>query len=114
MAKVDDNSILFQAQVLNVQDPMMLGRIRAIRLIDNLDDILRSVTDPPWNAEKDIWTARDPLVFTPLLPYFIYQVPKKDELIQVMYLNKDFRFQNQFYIQAAAFSSPTSTNKESY
>jgi hypothetical protein len=112
MAKADDNSILFQAQVLNSDDPMMLGRVRAIRLIDNLDDILRSVTDPPWNEEKDIWTSRDPLIFTPLLPYFIYQVPKKDELIQIMYLNKDYRFQNQFYIQASAFSSPTTTLKE--
>ena len=111
MGKVDDNSILFQAQVLNSDDPMMLGRVRAIRLIDNLDDILRSVTDPPWNEEKDIWTSRDPLIFTPLLPYFIYQVPKKDELIQIMYLNKDYRFQNQFYIQASAFSSPTTTLK---
>ena len=112
MAKADDNSILFQAQVLNSDDPMMLGRVRAIRLIDNLDDILRSVTDPPWNEEKDIWTSRDPLIFTPLLPYFIYQVPKKDELIQIMYLNKDYRFQNQFYIQSSAFSSPTTTLKE--
>ena len=113
MAK-DDNSILFQAKVLNTEDPMMLGRIRAVRLIDNVDDILRSVTDPPWNEEKDIWTARDPLVFGSLLPYFVYSTPKVDELIQVLYLNKDFRYQNQFYIQAAAFSSPTATFKEFY
>ena len=104
--------IIYQGFVINNQDPLMLGRIRAIRLIDNLDDILRSVTDPPWNEEKDIWTNRDPLIFTPLLPYFIYQVPKTNELIQVMYLNKDYRLQNQFYIQASAFSSPTTTLKE--
>ena len=113
MAK-DDNSILFQAKVINTQDPMMLGRVRAVRLIDNVDDILRGVTDPPWNEEKDIWTSRDPLVFTSLLPYFVYSTPKPDELIQVIYLNKDFRYQNQFYIQASAFSSPTATLKEYY
>ena len=31
-----DNSIFFQCKVLNTEDPMMLGRIRGIRLIDNI------------------------------------------------------------------------------
>lgn len=114
MGRNDDNSILFQAKVINTDDPMMLGRIRAVRLIDNVDDILRAVTDPPWNEKTDIWTSRDPLVFNSLLPYFVYSTPKTDELIQVIYLNKDYRQQNQFYIQAAAFSSPTTTFKEFY
>ena len=61
--KQDDNSIIFAAKVLQTDDPMMLGRIRAVRLIDNYDDILRNVTDPPWNQEKDPWTERDPLIF---------------------------------------------------
>jgi hypothetical protein len=108
----EDNSIFFQCKVLDTEDPMMLGRIRAIRLIDNLDDVLRSVSDPPWNEEKDIWTARDPLVFNSLLPYFVYSTPKKDELAQVIYLNKDFRYQNQYYVQNGTFSSPTSTYQE--
>jgi hypothetical protein len=109
---MEDNSIFFQCKVLDNQDPMMLGRIRAVRLIDNVDDILKSVSDPPWNQEKDIWTSRDPLVFNPLLPYFVYSTPKDDELVQAMYLNKDFRYQNQYYIQNSTFSSPTSTYQE--
>ena len=48
----------------------MLGRIRAKLLIDNYDDIVKSITDPPWNEEKDAWTTRDPFVFSPLMPYF--------------------------------------------
>ena len=108
---LDDNSIFFQCKVLDIQDPMMLGRIRGVRTIDNLDDILKAVTDPPWNPEKDPWTSRDPLIFNPLLPYFLYQVPKVDELVQVMYLNKDFKYQNQYYVQNT-FSSPTTTFKE--
>lgn len=107
----DDKSIFFQCKVLDNQDPMMLGRIRGVRVIDNLDDILKAVTDPPWNPEKDPWTSRDPLIFNPLLPYFLYQVPKNDELVQVIYLNKDFQYQNQYYVQNT-FSSPTTTFKE--
>ena len=110
---MENNSIFFQCKVLNTDDPMMLGRIRGVRLIDNYDDILKSISDPPWNQEKDIWTSRDPFVFNPLLPYFVYSIPKVDELIQVMFTNKDFQYQNQYYIQNT-FSSPTATFKEFY
>lgn len=108
---MDDNSIFFQCKVLNVDDPMMLGRIRGVRLIDNYDDILKAISDPPWNPEKDPWTSRDPFVFNSLLPYYLYATPKIDELVQVLYLNKDFKYQNQYYVQNT-FSSPTSTFKE--
>lgn len=108
---MEDNSIFFQCKVLDNQDPMMLGRIRGVRLIDNPDDILQGVKDPPWNPEKDLWTERDPLVFNPLLPFFLYQTPKVEELVQVVYVNKDFKYQNQYFIQNT-FSSPTSTFKE--
>lgn len=110
---MEDNTIFFQCKVLSTEDPMMLGRIRGVRLIDNYDDIIKSVTDPPWNEEKDIWTSRDPFVFNPLLPYFVYSTPKVDELVQVMYMNKDFVYQNQYYVQNT-FSSPTATYMEYY
>lgn len=110
---MENNSIFFQCRVLNVEDPMMLGRIRGVRLIDNYDDILKSISDPPWNEEKDIWTSRDPFVFNALLPYFVYSIPKVDELVQVIYVNKDFQYQNQYYVQNT-FSSPTATFKEYY
>jgi hypothetical protein len=110
---MENKSIFFQCRVLNAEDPMMLGRIRGVRLIDNYDDILKSISDPPWNEEKDIWTSRDPFVFNALLPYFVYSVPKVDELVQVIYVNKDFQYQNQYYVQNT-FSSPTATFKEYY
>jgi hypothetical protein len=110
---MENNSIFFQCRVLNTEDPMMLGRIRGVRLIDNYDDILKSITSPPWNEEKDIWTSRDPFIFNALLPYFVYSVPKVDELVQVIYVNKDFQYQNQYYVQNT-FSSPTATFKEFY
>jgi hypothetical protein len=110
---MSNNSIFFQVQVISNDDPMMLGRIRATLLTDNYQDIVKSITDPPWNEEKDVWTARDPFVFNPLMPYFMYQVPKVGELAQIMYLNKDFKYQNQYYVQNT-FSSPTATNFEFY
>ena len=110
---MNDNTMFFQVTVMDNQDPMMLGRIRAKLLIDNYDDIVRSITDPPWNEEKDAWTTRDPFVFSPLMPYFMYQVPKPTEMAQVLYVNKDFKYQNQYYIQNT-FSSPTTTGYEFY
>jgi hypothetical protein len=108
-----DNTIFFQVTVIDNQDPMMLGRIRAKLLIDNYDDIVKSITDPPWNEEKDAWTTRDPFIFSPLMPYFMYQVPKVSEMAQILYVNKDFKYQNQYYVQNT-FSSPTTTNYEYY
>lgn len=108
---MSDTSIFFQLKVLDIDDPLMLGRIRGVRLIDNYNDIINSITDPIWNNEKDKWTDRDPFVFNPLLPYFLYQVPKVDELVQCIYVNKDFKYENQYYIQNT-FSSPTTTNFE--
>ena len=111
-----NNTIFFQAVVIDNQDPLMLGRVRA-RLLNppsemgNYEDVIKSINNPVWNEEKDKWTARDPFIFTPLMPYFMYQVPKVDEYIQLIYLNKDYKFQNQFYIQSN-FSTPTATKFE--
>jgi hypothetical protein len=110
---MDDNTIFFQITVLDNQDPMMLGRIRARLLTDDYNAIINSITDPPWNEKVDIWTQRDPFVFNPLMPYFMYQVPKVSEMAQVLYTNKEFKYQNQYYIQNT-FSSPTTTGYEFY
>lgn len=107
------DQLFYQCQVLNVDDPLMLGRIRGRRLIDNYDDILKSISDPPWNEQTDIWTERDPFIFQPLLPYYVYQTPKVDEMVLVMYLTSDVMFLNQYYVQST-FYSPTSTNFQFY
>jgi hypothetical protein len=100
--------LFYQCLVLDVNDPLMLGRIRGTLITDNYADIIRSFDDPPWNEAKDAWTERDPFIFNPLLPYFIYQVPKVNELVQIMYLNNNFKYQNQYYVQNT-FYSPTSS-----
>lgn len=106
-------SLFYQCEVLDNQDPTMLGRIRARRLTEDYNAVINSITDPPWNPEKDPWTNRDPFVFTPLLPYYIYQTPKVEEMVLVMYSNPDFKFVNQYYIQST-FYSPTSSGFQYY
>ena len=101
--------IFYQVKILDNQDPMMLGRVRATLLIDNYEDIVKGIEN--WNEEKDKWSSRDPFIFNPLMPYFIYQVPKVGEFAQIMYVNRDFKYENQYYIQNA-FSTPNATNFE--
>lgn len=101
-----DSTILYQCIVLDNNDPLLLGRVRAKFVsVYNLEQVLGPNYDP-----KNNWTEKDPLVFLPLLPYYVYQVPEVDELIQVMFVNKDNPFQNQYYIQSNFYSPFSSYN----
>ena len=115
--------IIFPGYVMDTSDPMMLGRVRAYPETLRVQDMIKGqgfepITndlgkyDIPDNAK---WSEKDPFIYLPLLPYFIYQVPKVGEYIHVIYYNKEYEYQsqNQFYIQGP-FSTPTAINKESY
>ena len=93
---MNEDKLIFQGYVLNNQAPLMLGRIRALPI----DEIESDVLPSDWNEEKDIWTERDPLIYLPLLPYYISQVPKEDEYVHIFYYNKRQVVDNtKFYIQ---------------
>lgn len=98
------SQLFYQCDVIDNQDPLMLGRVRAKLLSENYADVVNSFKNPPFNEVKDAWTERDPFIFNPLLPFFVYQVPKVGELINVLYYNNKFKYRNQFYVQSM-FSS---------
>ena len=105
-----NRQIIYPGRCENNQDPYLLGRIRAYPEDQNIADRIASVNN--FNEETDKWSKKDPFVFLPLLPYFVYNVPKVDELVNIFYSNPEFKtLKAQYYVQGP-FSSPTTTKKE--
>jgi hypothetical protein len=107
----NEHQIIFPGVVLDVDDPMMLGRIRARP--EKLVDYEALVKATNFNENTDKWKEKDPFIFLPLLPYFTYIIPAIDEYIHLFYQNKKFKYQNQFYIPGK-FSSPMAIKYEQY
>jgi hypothetical protein len=107
---INDIKVIFQGFVINNQDPLMLGRVRAVPI----DQTESALLPQDWNPEKDIWTSRDPLIYLPLLPYYVSQVPKNDEYIHIFYYNTSQTVDNtKFYIQGP-ISRPQNNNYENW
>lgn len=89
--------IWFYAVVVDNQDPLNLGRVRAHTLTDDISAIQKSIQG--FNPE-DYWTEKDPFVFNSLLPVYMWAVPKVDELVQIYYHEPNTsQFLNAYYIQ---------------
>jgi len=105
-----NDKTIFQGYVKDNQDPMMLGRVRVVPLFERYQDSLPE----GWQEERDKWTSKDPFIFLPLLPYYINQVPKNNEYVNIFYYNKAERLDNsKFYIQGP-ITRPQNNFKEEY
>jgi hypothetical protein len=104
------NKNLFPGYVEDNKDPMMLGRVRVVPTLERYDDSLPE----DWNEENDKWTAKDPFIFLPLLPYYINQVPKEKEYVNLIYYDNRERLDaNKFYIQGP-ITRPQNNFKEDW
>lgn len=105
------HQIIFQGQVYDNKDPMMLGRLRVIPApYLDYETLINSVEG--WNETK-AWTNEDPIIYFPLLPFYFNTVPEINEYVHIIYQNKKFDNENKYYIQGP-FSSPLTTSFEYY
>lgn len=106
---IGENQIIFPGYVVDDQDPMMLGRIR----VQPETMIQYSSTGNSTTETIVPWSEKDPLIFLPLLPFSLSITPKVNELVYLIFQNKEFPLENKFYIPGP-ISSPTKCRFEYY
>ncbi len=90
------NKNIFYGEVKDIDDPKGIGRIR----VEPKIELIKYIYPVDWNPNIDKWTIKDPLVFLPLLPMYISQIPKVGEYVNIIYANNEERYDgNKFYIQ---------------
>jgi len=107
--------IIFKGKCIDNQDPLKLGRIRAVSLTENERNKLNAFRSEE-SGEKiyEKWSNKDPFVFHPLLPFFNNSSPKEGELIKIFYSDTESTNQAEKYYVSGVFSSPTTSNFEEY
>jgi len=111
--EVRRGQIIYKGQCIDSNDPLRLGRIRAILKTENQKD--REVANENFGKQTyKEWDDRDPFLFKPLLPFFINTPPKKDEFVHLFYNNiTRVGDRDKFYI-GGVYSSPTTSDYERY
>jgi len=104
--------IIYPGKVIDNQDPWMLGRVRVQPESEYYKNIIQSF--PDFDEKKDKWTKKDPFIVLPLLPYFVFQVPKVDEYVHIIYQDSAYQLtKNRFYLQGP-FSTPNNSSVEEF
>jgi len=113
-----NTQIFSSGRVIDVNDPLMLGRLRILPENDNDEELKKSSKgfDPnsPTPDKNGPWSSKDPFLFLPLLPLFINPVPKKDEYVHLFYQHRGSRTsKNKYYIQGP-FATPINLSNEEF
>jgi len=116
----DNNSferIIYYGRVLDNDDPLMLGRIRVHPDIENLPALEKANEEfnkNSLNPDRGKWSVKDPLIFLPLLPYFVNQIPRIGERVLIIFFNnKKQNLKDRFYL-IGPYSSPTKIQNEDF
>ena len=83
---------IYYGTVIDNNDPLMFGRIRVHPEGEVFESMENSNSDFKKNSSSTLdgkWGKKDPLIFLPLLPYYINQVPQKDERVLIIYYNNN-------------------------
>jgi hypothetical protein len=103
--------IIFPGKVFDANDPKGLGRLRVRP--EQSPNLQKQLDGTNFDEKKDIWTNKDPYMYLPLLPFYLYQTPLKDEYVHILYYDKNYTDGNRFYIQGP-FSDPRYLVKETF
>jgi hypothetical protein len=105
--------ILFPGECIDSNDPLRLGRIRAVLKTENVLDREKGNENFGIKTYEE-WDYNDPFVYLPLLPYFLSVKPKEQEYVHLIFMNADIKgSKNKFYI-SGVFSSPSTSSNEPY
>jgi hypothetical protein len=111
-----DNRIMSFGTVIDVNDPLLLNRVRVDFNLERKESILKSIDTTYQNKnilnndKSDVrqefkWTEVDPFCFLPLIPSFVNLSLKEGESVNLIFPRVDKKFDEQYYVQAS-FSSP--------
>lgn len=104
--------ILYYGEVLDNDDPLMLGRIRVHPKQENYEAMKNAnpnFVENSTNTKNGKWSEFDPFLFIPLLPYYINQVPQKNERVLIIYYNNELQSIKDRYYITGPYSSPVAT-----
>lgn len=105
---MENNKIIFFGKVTDVDDPLLIGRIR----VEPKQEIQAFIYPENWNESTDKWKETDPLIFNPLIPYYLSIIPAVGEYVHIIYSNKSETVDaNKFYIQGP-LSRPWNNKKK--
>lgn len=122
MSSIDSKRHLWFAQVVDVQDPLLLNRVRVkfdtLNNIAILNAIPNTLNGKTTKSGDDLlpefkWSEIDSFCCLPLLPVFLNITPKEGETVNIIFPHNEYKFDEQYYIQGT-LTSPLSSYQDNF